>query len=276
MIYPDLNPVAFEIGPLRVHWYGLMYLLGFAVGWIGLRFHARRPHSPITPQHVDDLVFYTAVGVIVGGRVGYMLLYNLDGLFANPLSLFAIQDGGMSFHGGLVGVIVAMWLFARKVGRRFFEIADALAPWVAPGLGFGRIGNFINGELWGVPTDPDAPWAMIVNGVARHPSQLYEAFLEGLVLFVVLLAFSARPRPTMAVSGLFLLLYGVFRFGVEFVREPDIDYVAFDWLTWGQIYSAPMIVLGAVLLAIAYTRRGRADAALAGRAGPKTRRAENG
>ena len=173
-----------------------------------------------------------AFGVIAGGRIGYMLFYNLDGLLANPLSLFAIWQGGMSFHGGLIGVIVAMWLFARKVHRPFFAVADFAAPWIAPGLGFGRIGNFINGELWGVETSPDAPWAVIVNGVARHPSLLYEAFLEGLVLFVVLFLYARRPRPLMAVSGLFLLLYGVFRFAVEFVRLPDDGvYIAFGWLT---------------------------------------------
>lgn len=256
MVYPEFNPIAFEIGPVQVRWYGLMYLLGFLVGWLGARYRATRPQSPVTPVQVDDLIFYTAFGVIVGGRVGYMLFYNLDGLVANPLSLFAIWEGGMSFHGGLLGVITAMWLFARKVGQPFFVIADFVAPWITPGLGFGRIGNFINGELWGVPTSPDAPWAVIVDGVARHPSQLYEAFLEGLVMFVVLFAFSARPRPIMAVSGLFLLLYGVFRFAVEFVRMPDDGvYIAFDWLTRGQLLSAPMIVLGIVFIAIAYRRR---------------------
>jgi len=256
LVYPEFNPIAFEIGPIQVRWYGLMYLLGFLVGWLGARFRAKRPESPVTPVQVDDLIFYAAFGVIAGGRIGYMLFYNLDGFLANPLSLFAIWQGGMSFHGGLLGVIVAMWLFARKVKRPFFAIADFVAPWITPGLGFGRIGNFINGELWGVETDPDAPWAMIVDGVARHPSQLYEAFLEGLVMFLVLFTFSARPRPMMAVSGLFLLLYGVFRFAVEFVRMPDDGiYIAFGWLTRGQILSAPMIVFGVVFLAMAYRRR---------------------
>ncbi len=278
MVYPDFNPIAFEIGPLQIRWYGLMYLLGFLVGWLGARYRAKRTDSPIAPAQVDDLVFYAAVGVIVGGRVGYMLLYNFGGLVENPLSLFAIWQGGMSFHGGLVGVLVAMWLLARKLGRRFFELTDFIAPWVAPGLGFVRVGNFINGELWGVPTDPNAPWAMIVNGVARHPSQLYEAFLEGLVLFVVLFTFSSRPRPTMAVSGLFLLLYGVFRFGVEFVREPDRDigYIAFGWLTQGQLLSAPMIVAGALLLVLAYRRRGGAARAAAVLRAESKRGAENG
>jgi len=257
LVYPNFDPVAFELGPLQIRWYGLMYLLGFFVGWLGARHRAKRADAPVTPAQVDDVVFYSALGVIVGGRVGYMLLYNFDGLLEDPLSLFAIWQGGMSFHGGLIGVLVAMGLLARRIRRRFFELTDFIAPWVAPGLGFVRIGNFVNGELWGVPTDPNAPWAMIVNGVARHPSQLYEAFLEGLVLFVVLFTFSLKARPTKAISGLFLLLYGVFRFAVEFVREPDRDigYIAFGWLTQGQLLSAPMIVAGAVLLVLAYRAR---------------------
>jgi len=171
----------------------------------------------------------------------------------------------MSFHGGLVGVLLAMALFARRSGRTFFEIADFMAPWAPPALGFVRLGNFINGELWGAPTSPDAPWAVVVDGVPRHPSQLYEAFLEGLVLFVVLLLFSAKPRPRMAVSGLFLLLYGVFRFGVEFIRLPDahIGYIAFGWLTLGQLLTAPMIVAGTVLLLLAYRGKDHARAVTA-------------
>ena len=254
--YPEFDPNALELGPVRVTWYGLMYLGGFALGWLGARLRAKRAGSPMAPERVDDLVFYVALGVIIGGRVGYMLFYNFGALLENPLSLFAIWQGGMSFHGGLVGVLVAMWLFARRIGQPFFAVTDFLAPWVPIGLGLGRIGNFINGELWGAPTDPDSPWAVSVNGVAVHATQLYEAFLEGLVLFVVLWSFSRRPRPLMAVSGLFLLLYGVFRFAVEFLRLPDahIGYIAFGWLTMGQVLTMPMIVLGAVLLAAAYRR----------------------
>ena len=254
--YPEFNPIAFELGPVQVRWYGLMYLLGFLFGWLGARFRAKRGKGPMTPVQIDDLVFYIAFGVIVGGRLGYMLFYNLDGLLANPLSLFAVWEGGMSFHGGLLGVLVALWLFKRKIHRPFFAVTDYMAPWAAPGLGFGRLGNFINGELWGRETDPDAPWAVIVDGVARHPSQLYEALLEGVVLFVVLWAFTARPRPLMASSGLFLVLYGTFRFAVEFVREPDqeIGYLAFGWLTMGQLLSAPMILAGVALLVAAYRR----------------------
>ena len=254
--YPDINPIAFELGPLRVHWYGLMYVLGFVVGWLGLRARARRPDAPVAPARVEDLIFYTAIGVFVGGRVGYMLIYDFPTLVADPLSVFFVWRGGMSFHGGLVGVLLAMAIFARRCGRAFFEITDFVVPWVPPALGFVRIGNFINGELWGKETAPEAPWAVIVDGVARHPSQLYEAALEGLVLFVVLLIYSARPRPRMAVSGLFLLLYGAFRFAVEFIRLPDshIGYLAFGWLTLGQALTAPMIAAGLVLVALAYRR----------------------
>jgi phosphatidylglycerol---prolipoprotein diacylglyceryl transferase len=237
-----------------VHWYGLMYVAGFIVGWFGMRARAVRADSPVTRAKVEDLVFYIAVGVFAGGRIGYMLLYDFGDLVANPVSLFYVWRGGMSFHGGLVGVLLALWIFARRNGRTFFEISDFIAPWVPPGLGFGRIGNFINGELWGHETD--LPWAMVVDGVPRHPSQLYEAFLEGLVLFLALFFFSAKPRPRMAVSALFLLLYGVFRFAVEFIRMPDNGvYFAFGWLTKGQVYSTPMMIAGVVLLALAYRRR---------------------
>jgi phosphatidylglycerol---prolipoprotein diacylglyceryl transferase len=261
-IYPEFDPIALELGPVRMTWYGLMYLGGFALGWLGARSRAHRPDSPIAPSQVDDLVFYVAVGVIVGGRVGYMLFYNFGALLDNPLSLFAVWQGGMSFHGGLLGVLLALWLFGRRIGQPFFAVTDYMAPWAAPGLGLGRIGNFINGELWGKPTSPDAPWAVVVDGVAVHATQLYEAFLEGLVLFVVLWLYSAKPRPRMAVSGLFLLLYGTFRVAVEFLRLPDqhIGYLAFGWVTLGQVYSAPMIVLGAALLVVAYRRRPAADA----------------
>ncbi len=248
--YPRIDPIAVEIGPLRVHWYGIMYLLGFAVAWWLARRRAARPGSGWTAEEVGDLIFYGALGVILGGRIGYMLFYGSDQLRADPLSLLRVWEGGMSFHGGLIGVIAVMALFARRRGKRFFEVADFVAPLVPIGLGLGRLGNFINGELWGAPSD--LPWAMRLTpgGPAYHPSQLYEALLEGLVLFVVLWLYSSRPRPTMAVSGLFLLLYGVFRFLVEFVRMPDpqLGYLAFGWLTMGQVLSAPMVVLGALLL----------------------------
>jgi phosphatidylglycerol---prolipoprotein diacylglyceryl transferase len=254
--YTYIDPVAFSLGPVQVRWYGLMYLGGFALGWLGARMRARQPGSPVTPAQVDDLLFYTALGTIVGGRIGYVLFYDFGSFIADPLRLFAIWEGGMSFHGGMLGVLIAMWLFARSLGQPFFRVTDFLATWATPGLGLGRIGNYINGELWGATTRPDAPWAVWVEGVPRHPTQLYEAVLEGLVMFVVLWWFSARPRPVMAVSGLFLVLYGVFRSAVEFLRLPDdhIGYLAFGWVTMGHLLSAPMILAGIVLLALAYRR----------------------
>ncbi|HEX7061138.1 MAG TPA: prolipoprotein diacylglyceryl transferase [Woeseiaceae bacterium] len=259
--YPDFDPVIFAIGPVKVRWYGLMYVLGFVVGWWLARRRAARSHSPITPAQVDDLVFYAMIGVVVGGRLGYSFIYAWDSLLRDPLYIFRIWEGGMSFHGGLIGVIVAVWLFGRHIGRSFFEMSDFIAPLCPPGLGFGRVGNFINGELWGKPTN--VPWAFDVDGVVRHASQLYEALLEGLVLFLILWTFSARPRPTMAVSGLFLLCYGAFRFFIEFYRLPDenIGYLAFGWLTMGQVLSTPMILGGALLLALAYLRDSRRAAA---------------
>ena len=249
--YPEIDPVAITI---EVRWYGLMYLAAFASAWWLAHRRAAKPGSPLTPAEVGDLIFYGALGVIAGGRLGYVLFYGLDDWAADWLFPIKIWQGGMSFHGGLIGVLIAMAVFARMSGRRFFEVTDFIAPIVPLGLGFGRLGNFINNELWGKPTD--LPWAFSINGVGRHPSQLYEALLEGLVLFVILWTYSAKPRPTMAVSGLFLLGYGLFRAAVEFVRLPDADigYLAFGWLTMGQVLSLPMIVAGAWLLFRAYGR----------------------
>jgi len=257
--YPDISSVAFELGPLQVRWYGLMYLCGFALGWLGIRIRAKRSDSPIAPAGVDDLIFYAALGVILGGRVGYMLFYNFSGLVQNPLALFRVWEGGMSFHGGLIGVLIAMGWLARNIHQPFFSVTDLIAPWVAPGLGLGRIGNFINGELWGVPTSPEAFYAVWVDGVPRHASQLYEALFEGLILFLILWGFSRKARPIMAVSGLFLIFYGLFRVGVEFIRMPDEHlnlatdgYLAFGWLTMGQVLSAPMVIMGVILFVLAY------------------------
>jgi phosphatidylglycerol:prolipoprotein diacylglycerol transferase len=231
----------------------MMYLAAFLFTWLGLRARAKLPWSKVGPAQVDDVVFYGALGAIVGGRIGYMLVYGLSELVADPLSLFTVWKGGMSFHGGLAGVLIAMAIYARRTGLKFFDITDAIAPWSAGGIFFGRMGNFINGELWGKPTSPDAPWAVIVNGEPRHASQLYEAFLEGVVLFAVLWIYTKKPRPTMAVSGLFLILYGAFRIAVEFVREPDrqLGYVSLGWITTGMLLSVPMVIAGVVLLIIA-------------------------
>lgn len=274
LTYPDIDPIAFGLGPLQVHWYGLMYLVGFAIAWGLGRWRASRPGSGWTGEMVDDVIFYCILGVIAGGRLGYMLFYGFDQILANPLNLFRLWEGGMSFHGGLLGVCLAMWLFGRRHGLHFFQVADFMVPLVPPGLLFGRIGNFINGELWGGPTTsalgmqvpcdraPDlcGRVGMAADGLHSlpvHASQLYEAVLEGLVLFLILWVFSSRPRPMMAVSGLFLLLYGLFRFAVELVRTPDahIGYLAFGWLTMGQLLSTPMILFGGLLLALAYGRR---------------------
>jgi phosphatidylglycerol:prolipoprotein diacylglycerol transferase len=279
LTYPDIDPVALSVGPLKVHWYGLMYLLAFSCVWALGRYRASRPGSGWDAQMVGDLVFFGIVGTILGGRLGYMIFYGFDRLIADPLSVLRIWEGGMSFHGGLVGVLTALWLFGRRRGLRFWEVADFLAPLVPPGLLAGRIGNFINGELWGRPTD--LPWGMRVpceklgaycRGLLPgtewspplHPSQLYEASLEGLALFLILWTFSGRPRPTMAVSGMFLLLYGVFRFLVEFIRMPDahIGYLAFNWVTMGQVLTIPMILFGALLLVFAYRRAGAPGALL--------------
>ncbi len=257
--YPQIDPVALALGPLKIRWYGLMYLIGFAVAWFLARSRARRPEFGWKIEWVDDLIFYLAVGLIVGARLGYTLFYGMAGILADPLSLLRIWEGGMSFHGGLLGVALAIWLFGRKVGKSFFETADFVVPLAPLGLCAGRIGNFINGELWGKPTD--VPWAFVVNGEPRHASQLYEAGLEGIVLFVILWLYSSRRPPVMAVSGAFLLLYGLFRFSVEFVRVPDahLGYLALDWVTMGQILSTPMILFGLLFLFLAY----RAPAAAA-------------
>lgn len=254
LTYPEIDPVIFAIGGLKIRWYGLMYVIGFvAAWWLALR-RSQQPWSPITRAQAEDLVFYGMLGVIVGGRVGYCLFYGFDQLVSDPLYLFRITEGGMSFHGGLLGVIIAMLVFGRRIKRTVWQITDFLAPLVPIGLGAGRVGNFINGELWGKPTD--LPWGFLVDGQVLHPSQLYEALLEGLALFLILWFYSARQRPYMAVSGLFLLGYGVFRFAVEFVRVPDahLDYLLAGWVTMGQILTLPMILAGILMIWLGYTR----------------------
>lgn len=275
MIYPQINPVLIDIGPVSIHWYGFMYLVGFLGGWILAQRRGKQAIPPWSRQQVDDLLFYCALGVILGGRIGYTLFYNFGYWLNDPTSLFKIWQGGMSFHGGFLGVLLSMWFFSRKTGFGFFQITDFIAPLFPIGIFAGRLGNFINGELWGRPTD--LPWAMqvpcqqfqdlCINKLnlhssteltpPLHPSQLYEAALEGVLLFIVLWLFSARPRPVMAVSALFLLGYGLSRFAVEFVRMPDahIGYLYGDWLTQGQLLTLPMIVFGVILLIISYKKQ---------------------
>lgn len=257
LTYPAINPVAFHIGSWPVHWYGLMYLVGFMGGWAVLSLRLRYSNRGFTQEQLSDLIFFVALGAIIGGRLGYMLFYDWDALIANPLLIFQTWKGGMSFHGGLLGVIIAIWLYGRKINKPFFALTDFIAPVVPIGLGAGRIGNFINGELWGRATD--VPWAMIFpnsDGSPRHPSQLYEFGLEGVVLFIVLMLYSRTPKPRGAISGLFALLYGIFRFTVEFFREPDaqIGYLAFGWLTEGQLLSVPLILAGIIIIVWAYKR----------------------
>ena len=255
LTYPQFDPVAFRVFSLEVHWYGLMYLLGFTVAYSLGILRAKKPESDWTTEQVSDLIFYAAVGIVLGGRTGYMLFYGTEQLLTNPLSLFKVWEGGMSFHGGLLGSACGMLFLCRHYKKHLGDVMDFSAPIAALGLGFGRIGNFIGGELYGRATD--VPWAMIFprgGDVPRHPSQLYQAFLEGLVLFVVLWWFSARPRPRFAVTGLFIALYGVFRIFVEFFREPDahLSFIFFDWVTMGQVLSLPMVAGGLLMMFYGY------------------------
>ena len=255
LVYPGFNKVAFQIGPLKVHWYGIMYLLGFATAWWLARRRAARPDSTWTKADVDDLIFFCMLGVILGGRIGYILFYGLTFWASDPWYPLKLWGGGMSFHGGLLGVMAALALFAWRRGRNWADVFDFTAPLPALGLFFGRIGNFINSELWGKVTT--VPWGFRVDGQVRHPSQLYEATLEGLVLFALLWWFTSRPRPRLAPSGLFLTGYGIARFAIEFVRVPDehIGYLAGGWLTEGQVLSVPMLIAGVAMLAWAYRVR---------------------
>jgi phosphatidylglycerol---prolipoprotein diacylglyceryl transferase len=259
--YPHINPIAVRLGPISIHWYGIMYLVGFAAAWGLARRRAAQALSSWRAVDVDDFLFYGMLGVILGGRIGYVLFYGLPLWHADWLYPLKIWEGGMSFHGGLLGVLTAFTLFAWRRGRAIGDVFDFAAPLPGIGLFFGRLGNFINGELWGRPTD--VPWAFLVpnpNGgppIPRHPSQLYEAVLEGLVLFTILWVFTSRRRPRYAATGLFLICYAVARIAVEFVREPDvgIGYLAFGWLTMGQVLSLPMLLIGLLTLWAAYHYR---------------------
>lgn len=254
--FPNIDPVAIAIGPLQIRWYALTYLAGFAAAWwLGLR-RARQPGSDWTPQQVADLVTNGMLGTILGGRIGYVLFYDFADFIADPLMIVRLWEGGMSFHGGFLGVVIAVSLFARSTGKSIYAVLDFTAPLVPIGLGAGRLGNFINGELWGRVTT--VPWAFVFPGdplqEPRHPSQLYQLALEGVALFALLWWFSSRPRPRFAVAALFCMGYGAFRFIVEFFREPDshLGFVAFDWMSRGQQLSLPMIVIGLLVLVLAY------------------------
>lgn len=260
MNLPNIDPIIFEIGPIALRWYGLMYLLGFIAAWMLGNYRATRPNSGWTKDQVADFLFYAFIGVIIGGRVGYVLFYGFEWWKQDFWYLFKIWEGGMAFHGGMLGVAGGAWYFAYKSKKSFFEITDFVVPLAPLGLMFGRIGNFINGELWGREASADFFLAMRFPGdklgLLRHPSQLYEALFEGLVLFVVLWFYSAKPRPRMAVSGLFLVGYGTARFAIEFFREPDAHLgEIISWLTMGQVLSAPMILAGLILMIMAYSRK---------------------
>ena len=265
LTYPNIDPIAFSIGPvnlgsyvlgpLSVHWYGLMYLIGFAVAYCVVALRVKTSQRGFTVENVSDILFYIALGVILGGRIGYMLFYDFSDVIHHPLRIFMIWKGGMSFHGGLIGVLIALTIYARKIGKHLLDLGDLVAPAIPIGLFTGRIGNFINGELWGRVTD--VPWGIVFPGagpIPRHPSQLYECLLEGALSFIILWLYSMKPRPRGAVSGLFLMLYGIFRIIVEFYREPDfqVGYLAFGWLTEGQLLSLPMVIIGLMLITYAY------------------------
>ena len=253
--YPHFSPIAFHLGPVAVHWYGLMYLLGFVLAWALGTYRARRSKGAWTADLLSDVIVYAALGLILGGRLGYLVFYDFSQFIHTPWIFFKVWDGGMSFHGGLLGGIVGLWLFSRRHQKNIWDVTDFVAPLVPLGLMAGRLGNFINGELWGKVST--VPWAMVFptgGPLPRHPSQLYEAGLEGVLLFLILWFFSMKPRPRFAVSALFLICYGIFRCFVEFYRVPDpqYGYLLFGWVTMGQILSVPMILLGGFFLWYVY------------------------
>ena len=267
--YPLIDPVALQLGPVKVHWYGLMYALAFACALCLGYQRCKQPSRGWELAQLQDVVFYAAIGVIVGGRIGYVLFYNFDYFLAHPLWLFRIDQGGMSFHGGFVGVTCALWIFARTTAKNFFDVTDFVAPLVPLGLAAGRVGNFIGGELWGRVTS--SPLAMVFPNdplqLPRHPSQLYQMAVEGLLLFAILWWFSAKPRPRAVVSGLFLAGYGTGRIVVEFFRQPDpqLGFLAGNWLTMGQLLSLPMVIAGVGMMVASYRRPALFNGAVTGR-----------
>jgi phosphatidylglycerol:prolipoprotein diacylglycerol transferase len=264
LVHPLPDPIAFSVGPISVHWYGIMYLVAFIQFILLGKLRIRQPHIAAAgwkKEDLDDMLFYGVLGVVIGGRLGEVLFYHPVYYFSHPLEIFAIWKGGMSFHGGFIGVMLAMWLWARRKGRSLFEVLDFIAPMVPLGYAAGRIGNFINAELPGRVADPSLPWAMIwpnVDTLPRHPSPIYQALVDGVLLFVIVWLYSRKPRPTMAVSGVFALGYGCARFFTEYFRTPDYT-VSFAGITIsaGQMLSLPMIALGIVLLLLAYKKERR-------------------
>ncbi|PLC52355.1 prolipoprotein diacylglyceryl transferase [Pollutimonas nitritireducens] len=250
--YPQIDPIALQIGPVAIHWYGLMYLVGFALVWVLGRWRINRGYTDLSLRDLEDVIFYCVLGVVIGGRLGYVLFYKPAEYLAHPLEIFYLWQGGMSFHGGLVGVIIVLLLFARKRNKSLLEVGDFVAPLIPLGLAAGRLGNFINGELWGRPTT--LPWGMVFphtgDGIARHPSQLYEMGLEGFALFALVWLFARKKRPVGQVSAVFLMGYGTFRFLAEFTREPD-NYLGLlaGGLSMGQLLSLPMVLAGAIIFA---------------------------
>ena len=260
--YPNIDPVALSLGPVSIYWYGLTYVGGLIFAWWLGKQRAQLPNSPIKEAQIDDLIFYAALGIIGGGRIGYAFFYGSGSLLDDPLRVFRIWVGGMSFHGGFLGVVIAMWFLCRNHKIEFGALLDFIVPLAPIGLALGRLGNFINQELWGRPAD--VPWAMVFPndpaGLARHPSQLYQFAMEGMLLFFILLWFTRIPRPRWSAAGLFLLGYGVFRSVAEFFRQPDahIGFDALGWLTRGQLLSLPMIIAGATIIIWAYQRNAKA------------------
>jgi phosphatidylglycerol:prolipoprotein diacylglycerol transferase len=255
IIHPNFDPVALQIGPIGIHWYGLMYVFGFLGVYLLGNYRVNHYSDAISgswnSEQISDLIFYGALGAVIGGRLGYVLFYKPAEYLANPVDIIYINQGGMSFHGGLLGVILAMAIYARRTNRTLFQIGDFIAPIAPIGLFFGRMGNFINQELWGKPTD--LPWGMVfstADSQPRHPSMLYEAFMEGLLLLLIIWLVARRPRAAGVLSGLFLIGYAVSRFLVEFVRVPDehLDYLFLNWVTMGQLLSMPMLLLGLFLV----------------------------
>jgi len=288
--YPDIDKIALNLGPIKIYWYGIMYLIGFAVAWILAKIRIKKllgiKNSWIAKSHkkhetrnddfdiiikepslqafstkqsttqkpndlISDFIFYAAIGGVLGGRIGYVLLYEFSDFLHSPVIIFKTWLGGMSFHGGIIGLLIGLFFFAKKINAPYLTMMDFTAPLVPLGIALGRIGNFINSELFGRTTN--ISWGIIFpNGgpLPRHPSQIYESLTEGLLLFIILWLYSTKPRPQGSVSALFILLYGIMRFGCEFFREPDmhIGFVALNWLTMGQILSLPMIVIGGIML----------------------------